>query len=215
MAFSIQNTLKSASRYAATHPKTLGQIARYALSRRIAIPLDALRWLVTQLPTGGTAPSDVTVQALSPALGLGASVDLMGTGLRVDGAVHIDHIHAAPGELTVTLRMKNLKANVTNNPDGNLAKLLKSGVLNLGKPASMLNFIPKKPPLIVDAKDDTFVLDLMKLPAVAANPTILKVLDTLTPVLSVEEVRAENDLLLIGLKAKPGGIRESFAALRR
>jgi hypothetical protein len=210
----ILNLLSTAGRYAASNPRLLGEIARNALHGRLTVPLDLLRWAATLLPPGGSTPADISVIANPPALGLGATLDLMGTQLRVDGAVVIDALETTPEAFKVTLRVRDVRASVLNNLDGNVAKLLKSGVLNLSKPASMLNFIPKRPPAILEAKDDRFVIDLLRVPQVAGNPLILKALATLTPVLSVGEIRTEGDNLLIGLKASPSGFRESLAAFR-
>ncbi|MCB9733895.1 MAG: hypothetical protein H6745_14950 [Deltaproteobacteria bacterium] len=215
MSISITNVVKSAGRYVTRHPRVLGEIARYALQRRLAIPLDSLRWLIANLPMGSSAPRDIVLSAAPPALGVGFTIDAMGTGVRVDANIFIDHLHAAPGELQVTLRLKDLRATVLNNLDGNLAKLLKSGALNLAKPASLLAMLgKKKPAMIVEAKDDMFVLDLMQVPALAENPTVQKTLGAVTPVLSVSDVRTEQDNLVISLKTRPSGIRESIANIR-
>lgn len=214
MAISVPNMLKSAGVYLSRHPRVLGEIARYALQRRLAIPLDSLRWLVEQMPAGKSAPQDIVLTAQPPAIGLGATLDLMGTRLRVDAAIHVVHIHATPQELQVTIRVKDLRASVLNNLDGNLAKLLKSGVIDLSKPANTLKMIGNKPKLIADAKDDMFVLDLMQLANVRDNPMIGKVLAGLTPILSVAEVHTAGDTLAIGLRARPSGLKESFANLR-
>lgn len=213
MSISLPSVVKSAGRYVARHPKVLGEIARFALQRRLAIPLDSLRWFANQ--PGGKGPTDIVLSAQAPALGLGATLDAMGTQVRVEANLFIDHVHAGPGELQVTLRVRDLKASVLNNLDGNLAKLLKSGVLNLSKPASLLTMMgPKKPALIVEAKDDLFVLDLMKIKAIAQDGRLQKALATLSPVLSVSDVRTEGDHLVLGLKARPSGVRESLSALR-
>ncbi|MFT7583026.1 MAG: hypothetical protein ACI9MR_004712, partial [Myxococcota bacterium] len=66
MAISIPNILKSAGRYSAAHPKVLGQIARAAFQRRLAIPLDSLRWLVRELPQNKSAPKDITLVSQDP-----------------------------------------------------------------------------------------------------------------------------------------------------
>jgi len=213
MSISIPTVVKSAGRYVTRHPKVLGEIARYALQRRLAIPLDSLRWFANQ--PGGKGPTDIVLSAQAPALGVGATLDAMGTQVRVEANIFVDHVHAAPGELQVTLRVKELQASVLNNLDGNLAKLLKSGVLNLKKPASLLAMMGnKKPSLIVEAKDDLFVLDLMKIKAIADDGRVQKVIATLSPVLAVNEVRTEGDHLVLALKARPSGVRQSFSALR-
>ncbi len=214
MQGTIFNVLKSAGRYAAANPRLLGEIARNALHGRLTVPLDLLRWATTLLPPGGSTPSDMTVVAQPPALGLGATANLMGTQLRVDAALLIDALDTSTDAFKVTLRVRDLRASVLNNLDGNLAKLLKSGALNLSKPASLLNFVPKKPPAILEAKEDRFVVDLLKFDQVANNPTIRKVLATLTPILSIGEIRTEGDNLIIGLRASPRGFRDTLAAIR-
>lgn len=209
----IPNVVKSAGRYVTRHPRVVGEIARFALQRRLAIPLDSLRYFANQ--PGGTGPKDIVLSAQVPALGVGATLDAMGTMVRVDANVYVDHVHAGPGELRVTIRVKDLKASVLNNLDGNLAKLLKSGVLNLSKPASLLSMMGgKKPALIVEAKDDMFVLDLMQVKSLARDSRLQKALATLTPVLAVSDVRTEGDHLVLALKASPKGFREALAALR-
>src|SRR5690349_14858367 len=90
----IADILRSLGRYAASHPRLFGEIARHALSRRLAIPLDLVRWAATLAPSGDKAPKDITVIAQPPALGLGATANLMGTEMRVDAALLIDAIDA-------------------------------------------------------------------------------------------------------------------------
>jgi len=210
----VSQILMSLGRYAASHPRMFGEIARHALNRRLAIPLDLVRWAATLIPSGDQAPKDVTVIAQAPALGLGATANLMGTELRIDAALLVDAIDATSEAVKVTFRVKDLRASVLNNLQGNLAKLLASGALNLSKPASLLNFVPKRPPAILEAKDDRFVIDLLKFPQLAANPSFQKALATMTPILAIGDIHTEGDLLVIGLKANPRGIKQSIQAFR-
>jgi len=210
----VAQILKSLGRYAASHPRLFGEIARHALNRRLAVPLDLVRWGAALIPSGENAPRDVTVIAQPPALGLGATANLMGTEVRVDAAILVDAIDATTEAVKITFRVKDLRASVLSNLQGNLAKLLASGALNLSKPASLLNFIPKRPPAILEAKDERFVIDLLKFPKLGQNPSFTKALRTMTPILAIGDIHTEGDLLVIGLKANPRGIRESFQALR-
>lgn len=214
MQINVPQLIKSLGRYAATHPRLVGEIARHAFNRRLAIPLDLVRWAVTLMPSSGKSPKDVTVIAQPPALGLGATANLMGTELRADAALIIDAIDATTEAVKVTFRVRDLRASVLNNLQGNLAKLLASGALNLSKPASLLNFVPKRPPAILEAKDDRFVIDLLKFPQLASNPGFQKALRAVTPILAIGDIRTEGDMLLIGLRANPRGLKESILALR-
>lgn len=210
----VSQILRTLGRYAASHPRMFGEIARHAINRRLAIPLDLVRWGASLMPSGDKAPKDVTVIAQPPALGLGATANVMGTELRVDAALLVDAIDATNEAVKITFRVKDLRASVLNNLQGNLAKLLASGALNLSKPASLLNFVPKRPPAILEAKEDRFVIDLLRFPKLAQNPAFQKALRTVTPILAIGDIHTEGDLLVIGLKANPRGLRESFQALR-
>jgi len=208
---SIGTLLKSAGKYTASHPRILGDILRHALGGRLAIPLDALRWAASLVPE--KQAKDLTVLAQPPAVGVGATVDLMGTELRVDAAVTFETIDASTDAVRIAFKVGDLRASVLNNLQGNLAKLLASGVINLKKPASLLNFVPKKPPALVEAKDDHFVIDLIKIPKLAQNPRFQKALAAVTPVLSIAQIKTEDDLLIIGIQAAPRRIVEAVRAL--
>jgi len=137
----------------------------------------------------------------------------------VDRAVNENAIKALYQEqLKLSKQSEEIHARqilVANQADGDaVKKLLASGALNLSKPASLLNFVPKRPPAILEAKEDRFVIDLLKFPQLAANPSFQKALRTMTPILAIGDIHTEGDLLVIGLKATPRGLRESFQAFR-
>ncbi|MFO0751647.1 MAG: hypothetical protein U1F43_39170 [Myxococcota bacterium] len=208
---SLPTLIKSAGKYTASHPRVLGDIARHAFGRRLAIPLDLLRWATTMVPE--SQAKDLTVLAQPPAIGVGATANLMGTELRVDGAITFESIDATTDSVRIAFKVGDLRASVLNNLQGNLAKLLASGVINLKKPASLLNFVPKKPPFLVEAKDDRFVLELMKVPKLAQNPRFQKALAAITPVFQIAQIRTEDDLLIIGLNIHPRRIFEAIQAI--
>ena len=60
-----------------------------------------------------------------------------------------------------------------------------------------------------------FVLDLLKIPKVASNPTVRRLLDVLTPVVTIGEVRTEDDHLVVALRPHVGGVPSALSALRR
>ena len=74
--------------------------------------------------------------------------------------------------------------------------------------------MPKRPPAILEAKEDRFVIDLLKFPQLAENPAFQKALRAVTPILAIGDIRTEGDLLLIGVRANPRGLKESLQALR-
>ena len=53
------------------------------------------------------------------------------------------------------------------------------------------------------------------IPKIAVNPTVRKMLEVLTPVVTIGEVRTEDDHLVVALRPHVGGVASALSALRR
>jgi hypothetical protein len=95
-----------------------------------------------------------------------------------------------------------------------VAGLIKSGALDLSKPGNLAKFMPKRPPVLVEAHDDIIVLDLMQNPKFAANERVRGILGTLTPVAQVAGLSTEGDFLIVQLRVSPFGIPRALNAAR-
>jgi hypothetical protein len=200
--------------YLKRHPFELLHVARKAAGLRISVPLDALRWMVDQIPPGKRAPKDVVLGEKPPAITFGATLNLMGTEVRAGAALRIEEILVSPAELRVTVRLADVRLEALGGGDSPLAALLKSGALDLSKPGNLANFMPQRPPALIEAKDDRLVVDLMKVPKIAANERLRRILSVVTPVLAIRDVRVEDDHLQIGWKVRPTGVPTALFALR-
>src|SRR5688500_11818649 len=185
MALPLRSALRSASRYVVKNPTTLFNVARHALAMRIAVPLDALRWFVENTPPGKKSPTDVTINAVPPAVHFGATIELMGSKLRVNAAIKVEELRIEPEQLRLMLRLSDVQMKVLDRSETPISGLIKSGALDLSKPGNLANFMPKKPPALIEARDDLIVLDLMRVPRLANNLRLRKVLQRLTPVMNV------------------------------
>ncbi|MBA3395079.1 MAG: hypothetical protein H0T89_20700 [Deltaproteobacteria bacterium] len=189
-------------------------MARHALGMRIAVPLDALRWFIANTPPSKKAPQDVTITPRPPAIGLGATVDLMGTTVRAGASIRIDQIEVTDTAFKVTLRLADVTMKVLGESFTPVAGLIKSGALDLSKPGNLAKFMPKRPPVLVEAHDDIIVLDLMKNEKFAANDRVRGLLGTLTPVAQVAGLTTEGDFLIVQLRVSPFGIPRALNAAR-
>jgi hypothetical protein len=95
-----------------------------------------------------------------------------------------------------------------------VATLIKSGALDLSKPGNLVKFLPKRPPAIVEAENDRIVLDLMRVPAVANNMGLRRMLEIITPMLNIRAIETDRDHLYVALKASPRGLPAAIAAIR-
>lgn len=197
------------------NPTTMLSMARHALGMRIAIPLDTLRWFISNTPPSKRAPQDVTISSRPPAICLGATVDLMGTTVRAGASIRTESIAVSDQSVKVTLRLADVSMKVLGESFTPLAGLIKSGALDLSKPGNLAKFMPKKSPVLVEAHDDVLVLDLMQNPSFANNDKVRAVLNTLTPVVQVSSMSTEGDFLILQLKASPFGIPRALHAARQ
>ena len=214
MGLPLRSALRSASRFVTRNPLSLLKVAQHALNLRVAIPLDALRWFVANTPPKKNAPTDIVITARPPAIHFGATISLMGSKLRASAAIKVEELRIHPDELRVMLRLSEVDMKVIDRSETPIAGLIKSGALDLTKPGNLANFMPKKPPALIEAHDDVLVLDLMKVPKLASNLRIRRVLQRLTPVVNVAALKTDDDFLLLALRATPMGFPRALAAAR-
>ena len=215
MALPLRAALRSAGRFIAKNPTTMLSMARHALGMRVAVPLDALRWFIANTPPSKKAPQDVTITPRPPAIGIGATVDLMGTTVRAGASIRVDQFEVGEEKFKVWLRLSDVTMKVLGESATPVAGLIKSGALDLSKPGNLAKFMPKKSPVLVEAHDDVIVLDLMQDPKIAANLRVRGILGTLTPVVQVSGLSTEGDMLIMQLRASPFGLPRALNAARQ
>ncbi|MBM4376707.1 MAG: hypothetical protein FJ095_16615 [Deltaproteobacteria bacterium] len=206
--------VSAAASYLRSHPDELARVVRSAAGLRIGIPLDALRYLVRELATGKKAPTDVVIEAVPPGLRLAASFRVMGSSVRARLTLFIESVEISPGKALLAARIANLDLEALEGGESPISGLIKSGALDLSKPGNLLAFLPNRPPIIVDAKDDRVVVDLLKSPKVASNAKVQRALSVVTPVLTVASIHTRDDHLDVQLRASPSRLAEAVAAAR-
>ncbi len=200
--------------YIRKNPDELLKAAVNAAGLRFGVPLAALRFLTSQAKLPRKAPKDIEIGSSPPALRLSLSVDAMGTALRASFAIKIDEIDLSPQAMRVGIRLSDVSLKLLGESDSPVAMLIKSGALDLSKPGNLVKFLPKRPPAIVEADNDRIVLDLMRVPAVANNAGLRRILEIVTPMLNVRAIETDRDHIYVALKASPRGLPQAIAALR-
>ena len=188
---------RKAITYLASHPMYLVRSARNAMRREITIPLDLLRWAIERRPKG-KGPERIDLFGADPALGIGLTVDLFGTKLEVAARLAIESIEPREDALNVSLRVSELS--LTAPPGSPAAMMVQS--LDLSRPAALMNMMPAKHNALVDARDDRFVLDLMKIKALGKNPRLKRILTALS-FMRIATARVEGDVLVLPIDVSP------------
>lgn len=206
-----EEVLAAAGRYLRRNPGEVGRMIRSAFGLRLGVPIDALRWLAGELTKSSTKARDIDIESVPPGFRVSATVDAMKTTLRAGAVIYIERVVANGHEMRVEIRLEEVRADLVRDADTPVAMLLKSGALDLSKPGNLVRYIPNTPAFLVEAKDKRIVLDLMKHPAIAKNPTTRAAIELLTSLVTVHGVETDEGHLDVSLRALPAGV---FAAAR-
>jgi len=207
--------LGAAAAYVRRHPEELLRAVRNAVGMRFGLPIVALRWLAGNL-TGQKAPKDVEISAVPPGVRVAATVDLMGTTVRASAIVIIEALKLDAETLRIEIRLREVAMKcLDDRQETPVAALLRSGALDLSRPGNLAAYMPKRPALLVEAKDDRIVLDLMKHPKLARDARLKRALHALVPLVTVSAIESDPEHLDVALRAFPDGLGEVVAGFRR
>jgi hypothetical protein len=208
--------LEALGRYLLEHPEEALRALRNAIAFRIGVPLDALRWFAARA-RGPRAPKDVQIEAAPPGVRFSATVNLMGTAIRASAELYIERVNFGDDALRVEVRLAGVALTLLDpGADSPIAALLKSGALDLSKPGNLVAYMPKRPAVLVEAKDDRIVLDLFKHPKLAKNARAQRIAALIEPLLRVEAVQTdEAEHLDVRLRPFPQGVGYAFETVRR
>jgi hypothetical protein len=211
----LKAVLEAGSKYLRDHPEELLRALRNLLALRFGVPLDALRFFAGRAGSK-KGPKDVELESVPPGLRVAATVDLMGTPVRAKASVFIERVSITPDELRFEIRLADVSLKVSDDaPVSPVSALLRSGALDLSKPGNLAAYMPKRPALLVDAKDDRVVIDLMRHPKIAKNPRAVRALGLLAPLITVAGIESDSEHLDVSLRAFPDGLREAVGGIRR
>jgi hypothetical protein len=200
--------------YIRRNPDELVKAAVNAAGLRFGVPIAALRYLTAQAKLPKKAPKDIDIGSSPPAIRISLSVDAMGTPLRASAAIKIDEIDFSPQSMRVGVKLSDVKLALLGESDAPVATLIKSGALDLSKPGNLVKFLPKRPDAVVEADGDRIVVDLMKVPAIAGNSRLRRLLEIVTPVINVRAIETDRDHVYVALRASPRGLPRMLAAIR-
>lgn len=211
--FNPRAMVQAAVGYVRKNPDEVVRAAVNATGLRFGVPLASLRWFAGQIK-GKRAPKDVEISSVPPALRFSAVVDAMGTPVRASAALKIDEVTITEESIRIGVRLRDVKLALAGASESPVATLIQSGALDLSKPGNLLKYIPKKPPAIIEADGDRIVLDLMKVPKLANDPRVKKLLGIIAPVVGIRSIETDRDHLYVKLRATPFGLLEAVGKIR-
>jgi len=201
--------------YLREHPEELLRVVKNAIGLRFGVPIATLRWLASNVK-GKRAPRDIAIGAVPPGVRVAAEIDLMGTDVRASAVVYVERIEIAPEALRVELRLSEVSLKlVDERAESPIAALLKSGALDLSKPGNLAAYMPKRPAMLAEAKDDRIVLDLLKHPKLGKSGALRRALGLVSPLVTISAIESDPEHLDVALRPFPAGLSEVLPGLWR
>jgi len=200
--------LETVAKYLKDHPEEILRLLRNILALRFGVPIAALKWFAGKAK-GRRAPKDVQIEAAPPGVRVSATVDLMGTQVRAGATIFVERVSITAEELKFEIRLAGVALKVLDeNSDTPIAALLKSGALDLSKPGNLAAYMPKRPAILVEAKDDRLTLDLMKHPKFAGSVRAQTLIGLLAPLVTIAGIESDPEHLDVLLRPFPDGVRD-------
>ena len=196
------------------HPEELGRAVRSAMGLRFGVPLAALRWLGQQAERSGKV-EDFQIDSVPPGLRLSGNLDLMNTPIRAGAIIFVERVVFNDEELTVALRLEEVKLKLNGESESPIAALIKSGALDLSNPGTLVNFMPGRSPVLAEANGNRIVLDLMRDPKIGKNPLVRRAVSLLTSFVTLHGVETDKKHLDIAFRALPTGLGGAVRSVRQ
>jgi hypothetical protein len=208
-----QETVDAVRTYLRSHPEEIGRAVRSALGLRFGVPVAALKWLGKQAERTGKV-EDFEIESVPPGLRLGANVDLMNTPIRAGAIIFVERVVFNDEELTVALRLEDVKLKLNGESDSPIAALIKSGALDLSNPGTLVNFMPNRSPVLAEANGNRIVLDLLRDPNIGKNPLVRRAVSLLTSFVTLHGVETDTKHVDIAFRALPTGLGGAVRSVR-
>lgn len=208
-----QQALDAAKSYLRSHPEELGRAVRSAIGLRASVPFVALRWLAQQAERSGKV-KDLTLDPVPPGIRIAATIEPMNTPIRASATLYVDRIVFDETQMLLALRVENIELRVVGDAMTPIAAVIKSGALNLANVGTLLGYLPNRPPVIAEAKENRVILDLMREPKIGMNPVARKAVGLTTGFVTLQSVTSDDGYLDVAFRALPSGLGGAVDAVR-
>jgi hypothetical protein len=210
----FQDVFDTAKQYLQRHPEELGRVLRGLLGLRLGVPLDAIRWLAAQAARSGSA-RDIEIDSVPPGFRVAATFELMRTTVRGAATLYVERMRLTGEEARIELRLEDVTLSLVEDATTPVALLIKSGALDLSRPANLLKHLPTRPPFLLEARDNRVVLDFIRHPAIAANDPLRHALHAVTSVVTLHGLETDERHFDFTFRAFPGGLGHAARSLRQ
>ena len=207
-----RSVLQTAGRYLRSHPDEIRRALRNALGLRLGLPLDAFRWLASELMRG-EAPMELELESRPPGIFVAGNVELAGSLVRASAVLFIDRVVIDETQIRFELRVESMQLVPLEGKKSPLNALLRATMLDLSRPGDLIEHLPGIPDVIVEAHDNRLIIDLAKVPRIAEDPRLRQIVGFLSALVTVDAVQSDEAHLDLRFRPIPRGVSSAIEAV--
>jgi hypothetical protein len=183
----------------------------HALGGRISIPLSTIRGRVAQVADKVA----LEIEPASPGLRIRGEAHALGAPIAFSARIDADGVYIEGERRTVRLRLSEVDLSTSEDAPGPLAAAIREGKIDTNNPATLIGNMITLPDVIVEAKGQEVVLDLMRVPAIQRDEMLRAAIAAATSYLCVKGIRISGDAVELQLGLLPGGPKEAALSTAR
>ncbi|MEM7134939.1 MAG: hypothetical protein AAF500_00090 [Myxococcota bacterium] len=187
------------------------RVAAGALVGRVSIPLSLVRNRLAQI----SGEVDIEVAPEPPGLRIRGRAHALGAPIEFSAHVAAEGIGVRGEARIVSIRINDVMLSTPSDAPGPLADAIRQGSIDTDNPATLVGNMAALPDFIVEAHGNTVVVDLMRVPAVANDETVQTLAAAATSYVGISRIDVDQDSIVLGLRAFPGGVREAALSTAR
>ncbi|MBW2376476.1 MAG: hypothetical protein JRF55_10890 [Deltaproteobacteria bacterium] len=181
------------------------------LGGRISIPLSVIRGRLAEM----SEKVALEIEPASPGLRIRGEAHALGAPIAFAARIDADGVHIEGERRTVTIRLSEVELSTSDDAPGPLADAIRNGMIDIDNPATLIGNMITLPDMIVAAKGQEVVLDLMRVPAIQRDEMLRAAIAAATSYLCVKGIRISDDAVELELGLLPGGPKEAALSTAR
>ena len=182
-----------------------------ALGGRISIPLSLIRGRIAQM----SKKVALEIEPASPGLRIRGEAHALGAPIRFAARIDADGVHVEGERRTIRIRLSEVDVSTSEDAPGPLADAIRGRMIDTNNPATLIGNMISLPDVIVEAKGQDIILDLMRAPAIQRDEMLRATVAAATSYLCVKGIRVRDDAIELQLGLLPAGPKEAVLSTTR
>lgn len=187
------------------------RLLKQAFGGRISIPLSLIRSRLARL----SEKVALEIEPVSPGLRIQGEAHALGAPIGFAARIDADGIHIEGERRTIRIRLSDVELSTTEDAPGPLADAIRNEMIDTDNAATLIGNMITLPDMIVEAKGQDVVLDLMRIPSIQRDEMLRTAIAAATSYLCVKGIRVADDAIELQLGLLPGGPKEAALSTAR